>query len=221
MAPPVFYHMPFSPCSRGALLVARMLGVEVEVRNVNLFAGEQLKPEFVKLNPQHTIPTLDDNGFVVVDSHAIATYLADKYGNDDKFYPKDVNKRSLVDQRLYFDAGVLYKRLRDICFPVFFQNVDTIPEEKKKSVHEALGWLEEYLKPTGWVAGDNITIADALCVSSVTTYIAEGIDLKNYPQVTSWLANCQKNIPDFDAVDRVGADVFHAAFKSKLKPGEI
>lgn len=63
------------------------------------------------MNPQHTVPTLDDNGFVIWDSHAINGYLIGKYGKDDALYPKDVEKRAVVDQRLHFDSGILFPRL--------------------------------------------------------------------------------------------------------------
>jgi glutathione S-transferase len=40
-------------------------------------------------------------------------YLVQQYGNDDSLYPKDPTKRAVVDQRLYFDAGTLSKRISD------------------------------------------------------------------------------------------------------------
>ena len=42
-------------------------------------------------------------------SRAIITYLADQYGKDNSLYPKDVKKRALIDQRLYFDMGTLFQ----------------------------------------------------------------------------------------------------------------
>lgn len=68
----------------------------------------------LQLNPQHTIPTIDDNGFSLWESRAIMTYFVNQYGKDDTLYPKDPKKRALVDQRLYFDIGTLYARFGDL-----------------------------------------------------------------------------------------------------------
>lgn len=109
------YHFPPSGPSRAALLAAKAVGVDVDVQIVNLFAKEQLQENFVKINPQHTVPTLVDGDFIVWDSHVIGPYLATTYGKNDGLYPKDPQKRALVDQRLYFDCGTLYPRIRAIC----------------------------------------------------------------------------------------------------------
>ena len=66
------------------------------------------------MNPQHTIPTLNDGGFYLNESRGIATYLVSKYGKNDNLYPKDVAIRAIVDARLYFDMGVFYKAMGDI-----------------------------------------------------------------------------------------------------------
>lgn len=51
---------------------------------------------------------MEEDGFVLWDSHAIMGYLVEKYGKDDKLYPKDLRKRAIVDQRLHFESGVLF-----------------------------------------------------------------------------------------------------------------
>ncbi|KAJ4433447.1 hypothetical protein ANN_15750 [Periplaneta americana] len=71
---------------------------------------DHLKPEYLKMNPQHTIPTMNDNGYVLWESRAILGYLVDEYGKDDTLYPKDPKKRAVVNQRLYFDIGTLYPK---------------------------------------------------------------------------------------------------------------
>ena len=66
------------------------------------------------MNPQHTIPCMKDGDFVLTESRVMATYLVNKYGKDDKLYPKETNVRAIVDSRLYFDMGVFYKAMGDI-----------------------------------------------------------------------------------------------------------
>lgn len=73
----------------------------------------------LQLNPQHTVPTLQDGDFVVWDSHAINAYLVGKYGKDDSLYPKDLQKRAIIDQRLHFDSGILFPRLAAIIVSIF------------------------------------------------------------------------------------------------------
>lgn len=113
------YHFPPSAPSRGALLAARALEIPLSVEIVDLFKKEQLSESFLKINPQHCVPTLDDNGYVLWESRAISCYLADKYGKDDLLYPKDLQKRGLVNQRLYFDSSTLYVKIRAICVSIF------------------------------------------------------------------------------------------------------
>lgn len=79
---------------------------------MNLETGEHLSEAYLKINPQHTIPTLNDNGIILWGSHSIVTYLVSKYGKDDSLYPKDLVTRARVDQCLHFDNGVLFTRLR-------------------------------------------------------------------------------------------------------------
>lgn len=69
-----------------------------------------LWPFRFQINPQHTIPTLVDNGLALWESRAIMVYLVEQYGKNDSLYPKDAKARAVVNQRLYFDMGTLYQR---------------------------------------------------------------------------------------------------------------
>lgn len=60
------------------------------------------------------------NEIVILFSRAIIMYLAEKYGKDDSLYPKDVKKRALVNQRLFFDIGTLYQRFGDLYVRILF-----------------------------------------------------------------------------------------------------
>ncbi|XP_011304615.1 glutathione S-transferase D7 isoform X2 [Fopius arisanus] len=114
MPRPILYTAEMSPPCRAVLLAAEAIGVQLEKREISIFNRDQLQESFQKINPQHTIPTLDDNGHIIWDSHAIICYLCDKYGRDDSLYPKDLERRAIIDQRLYFDCGILFALLRGI-----------------------------------------------------------------------------------------------------------
>lgn len=107
------YYFPHSAPCRIALLTCRYLGLDVELIHVDLGKKEQLNEDFLKINPQHVVPTLDDNGFVLCESRAIATYLVETYAPDSQLYPKgDTKKKALINQRLHFDCGTLHTKVR-------------------------------------------------------------------------------------------------------------
>nr|WEU54062.1 glutathione s-transferase delta-1 [Protohermes costalis] len=209
------YHFAPSAPSRAAVLAARALGIDVEIIEVNLFKKEQLQEKFVSINPQHTVPTLDDGGFILWESRAISAYLVKVYGKNDTLYSNDVKKRAVIDQRLYFDCGTLYPRIRAICYPILFLNEKTIPDERKTSLNEALSFLDKFLEQSKWVAGENLTIADISCVASVSSIEAVGWDFSQFKNISNWLVQCAKEIPGYDE-NKQGATIFGEAVKQKL-----
>lgn len=106
------YHYHISAPSRSALLTARALHLDVDLKILNLEEKEQFREEFVALNPQHCVPTLIDEGFILWESQAIACYLANKYSKNDHFYPKNLEKRAIVDRLMYFGAATLFQEVR-------------------------------------------------------------------------------------------------------------
>lgn len=108
---PIYYHNALSPPSRAGLLTIRNLGLDVEVKLVDTYKGEQHKPEYLKINPLHQVPAYADGDFILTESRAIACYLASSAKS--KLYPTDLKKRALVDARLYFDATNSFPVLKD------------------------------------------------------------------------------------------------------------
>ncbi|EDV91596.1 glutathione S-transferase 1-1 [Drosophila grimshawi] len=189
-----FYYSPASPPCRSVLMTAAALGVKLNKKLVNTSEQQHLTPEFLKINPQHTIPTLVDNGFGVWESRAIIVYLAEKYGKDDSLYPKDPQQRALVNQRLYFDMGVLYQSFVEYYYPQIRFNKPADPEMYKK-VESAFSFLNTFLEGQQFVAGSKLTVADISIAASVSTVTLMGFPLSNYPNVAKWYANAEKVIP--------------------------
>ncbi len=74
----VLYHHPFSRAA-GSIWALEEVGVDYELRWVDIMAGAQKAPEIVALNPMGKLPLLTDGDQVVTEVAAIALYLADRY----------------------------------------------------------------------------------------------------------------------------------------------
>lgn len=203
-----------APC-RSVMLTMGALGLKANMKPLNLMAGDQMKPEFVAINPQHCVPTLVDGDLKLWESRAICTYLASQYGKDDSLYPKCPKKRAQVDRFLYFDMGTLYHRFGEYVYPVLF-NGQAIDKDKLVKVQEALGWLNGYLEGQQYAVGDKMTVADFVLVASVATFEASGIDMSDHSNVTDWLARCKQNMTNYESANDKGAKVFGDFVKSKF-----
>jgi len=213
---PKLYFIDASPPVRGTLLTIKALGIDVELIPVNLMTGEHLTPEYLKMNPQHTVPTLKDGDFVVWDSHAINAYLVGKYGKDDSLYPKNLEKRATIDQRMYFDCGVLFARVGAIVAPIIKEGVKTIPKEKQEALVQAYDTLETFLDGKEYIAGNQLSIADFSTVAVLTTAdVVAPLPPNKLPNVRRWLSKMQA-LPYYKEANQVGLDKFSMIIKSKL-----
>lgn len=207
-----YYCLMSAPC-RGPMLTAKALGIDLNMKTVNIMGGDQMKPEFVAINPQHCVPTLVDGDLKLWESRAISAYLVNQYGKDDSLYPKDPKKRALVDKMLYFDIGTLYSRFGQWVYPVLFGGASPDPEKLEK-LYEALGWLDSYLLDT-FIAGPKPTIADHALVASVSTFAAGGVDIARFPKISAWLSACKSSMAGYDENEK-GAQQFGGFAKPKL-----
>ncbi len=73
------YHNAISTCSQKVRLVLAHKGIEFESKDVDLISGGQHDPEYVKLNPNHVVPTIVHDGAVLIESTAINEYLDDAF----------------------------------------------------------------------------------------------------------------------------------------------
>ncbi|KAK3915123.1 Glutathione S-transferase 1 [Frankliniella fusca] len=203
MAPIKVHGITGSPPVRAVLLACKALGVDYEFKLVNTLRGDHKTPEFLKLNPLHTVPVIEDGDFVLFDSHAIVTYLADKSASD-KWYPKDAQKRAVVDQRLHFDNAILFTRVRDILEPVLYFGEPRFRPELVKGLEKALELLDTVLGDNDFVAGSEPTVADCCCIASVSTMLGLVPRLPVPERVHAWVKRCEKALPYYKEVNVPG-----------------
>ncbi|XP_049856676.1 glutathione S-transferase 1-like isoform X2 [Schistocerca gregaria] len=197
MAPPTLYSNALSTPSRFVRLIANIIGVELKIVNIKEITKEMRTPEMLEKFPQHKIPALEDNGLFISESRAIAMYLVSKYGKDDSLYPKDLNKRVLVDQRLFFDVD-LYSKITQVFVPKFHgKQIEPNDIDKPK---EGLETLDRMLDGKQWLAGDNVTIVDysiANCLLSLELNPESGVDPNMYPNIKEWLSRVETSNPKY------------------------
>ncbi|XP_063530684.1 glutathione S-transferase 1-1-like [Cydia strobilella] len=170
---------------------------------------EQLKPEYLKLNPQHTVPTLVDDGLSL-------SYLANKYGKGSTLYPEEPRARALVDQRLYFDIGTLYQRFADYFYPQIFGGAPA-DQGKLQKIEESLKFLDTFLEGQKYVAGPNLTLADLSLIASVSSFEATDIDFKKYSNVKRWYQTVKSTAPGYQEANEKGLEAFKGLVNSMMK----
>lgn len=212
----VLYTAKLSPPGRSVELTAKALGLDLEIKPINLIAGDHLKSEFLKLNPQHTIPTIiDQDGTVVYDSHAINVYLVTKYGKDDRLYPQDAATRARVNAALHFDSGVLFARFRFYLEPILYYGSGETPQDKVDYLYKAYELLNDTLV-SDYIVGNALTLADLSCIASIASIHAIfPIDASKYPKLAAWVERLAK-LPYYKVTNQDGAEELANLYRAKL-----
>src|SRR4051812_37879301 len=73
-------HTWTTPNGLKPLILLEELGLDYEIRWVNLGKGEQHQPDYLRINPNGKIPALVDDGVPMFESGAILIHLAEKTG---------------------------------------------------------------------------------------------------------------------------------------------
>ena len=124
-----------------------------------------------------TVPMIEDDGFFLSESHAILTYLAEKFG-DWELYPTDIQARAKVQQ--YFNWH--HRNVRNITTSMFAPamrpDLRLAPEPLPTAVMKT---VEAWLTEREWIAGDAPTLADlsAYCdIGQAQSHLCDFIDFE-------------------------------------------
>ncbi|KAF5270030.1 hypothetical protein FQR65_LT05829 [Abscondita terminalis] len=214
---PKLYMTPSSAVVRAVLLTEAALGLNLEHVEVDLSKREHLTPEFEKMNPAHSLPTLVDDGKVIFDSAAINIYLVEKYGQGSPLYPKDPYEKALVHQTLHFASGQLFPATRQVIRPIMLEGAKEMCPNGVKVVNDTYGMLENMLGGKAWFTGDKMTIADLGILPILTSTDHPGImpvDENKFPNLKAWLGRCKK-LP-FYGCNEKGNEMFIQIFLHNL-----
>ena len=133
----MLYNAPQSTCSQRVRFVLNAKGQPFEETKLDLLAGDQLKPEYLALNPNGVVPTLDHDGSIVIDSTVIVEYLDEVVPDDANFTPRDPVKRAAMRALMRFIDEMPAAAVR---VPTF--NLAFLPRFAAMSEEEFLAFAE-------------------------------------------------------------------------------
>lgn len=189
------------------------------LQNGELDGGEHFTPEYKLINPTSTVPALIDGNTKVFDSNAIAIYLVEKYAKDDSLYPKDLEMRTKVNERLFFIASYLFPRGYQIFFPVFRGEATGPSDNGIAEMLRGYGSFESFLVDNDYLAGSALTLCDysLWCLMESGDRILP-VDVEKFPNFFRWL-NKMRELP-FYAKNKEGAEK-HVGFYQQCRARNI
>jgi glutathione S-transferase len=185
---------------------AHLLGVNLELVEIDLARGEQRKPSFLEINPNGKLPVLVDGDFVLSESNAIMAYLADKTPGQ-KLYPTELHARADVNKWLFWGSSHWSPAISTLTFERMIKKVlgKGEPDPSLVAHGEAMfaQWakvLDAHLGQREWISGPALSLADIAIASSLMVAGPAQLSLGAYPNVVQWFGRVQ----DLDAWRKTG-----------------
>ena len=197
------YYWP-TPNGHKITIFLEEAGLDYEIKPVNIAAGEQFQPEFLKISPNNRMPAIIDTAptdsgdpISVFESGAILLYLAEKTGSflssQRHPSPKDqLRYRKIVTEWLFWQVGGLG--------PMAGQNhhfsqyaPEKIPYAITRYVNETnrlYGVLDRQLAGREFIAGE-YSIADMACYPWILSYQQQQQQLEDFPNLKHWFETIQ------------------------------
>lgn len=180
-----------TPNAHKVSIMLEEIDADYRVIPVNIGAGDQFAPDFLKISPNNRMPAIVDHDvpggpLAIFESGAILLYLAEKSG---RFCPVEPHARYEVIQWVMWQMGGLGPMLGQASHFRHFAP-EEIPYARDRYDAEArrlFGVLDRRLSDRQFIAGD-YSIADMACYSWTTIMPWLGIEGEDFPGIAAWQA---------------------------------
>ena len=161
------------------------------VHGINTGAGDQFKPDFLKISPNNKIPAIvdqdgpDGKPISLFESGAILLYLAGKTG---KFIPEDVRGKYDVLQWLMFQMGGVGPMLGQAHhFRIYApEKIEYAINRYSNEAKRLYGVIDKRLSESKYLGGADYSIADIATWPWLRSWKNQGIELSDYPKLQRW-----------------------------------
>jgi len=166
-------------------------GLEYKVHPIDIGAGDQFKPEFLKISPNNKMPAMVDRDgpggkpMALAESGAMLFYLASKTG---KFLPQDIRSRWQVMQWVMFQMGHIGPMLGQAHHFLQYapEKIDYAMKRYSNEANRLYGVVDRELQKREWIAGDEYTIADIAIFPWLRAPERQGVSIDHFPTLKRW-----------------------------------
>jgi glutathione S-transferase len=176
------YDFPQSPNCRKVRIYLAEKGLSVPLQPVDLLAGEQRSPAFLRRNPFGAVPILElDDGMVIPESLAIIEYLEEQHPQPPLLGTEPLSRAQVRAWERRCELGVLLQATRRFLHssPFFSSRVVQNPQvvnEAAQVLRERLTLLDAQLRDHEWVAG-GFSLADITLLTGIDFAAVSGFTL--------------------------------------------
>ena len=185
----------FPPSTRvlGIVALKNHLALDCEIRSIDLGRGDQLTPEYLALNPNKKMPTLEDDGFVLWESNAILFYMAAKHP-DGGLWPSDLRGQAdvlrwLAWKSAHWDAEsvgmVAYEKTSKAVLGLGPPDPAFIARGEQNFARFA-AVLNTALRGKTWLVGEQLTIADFSIGAQIPSAERMGLPVGKFSEILRW-----------------------------------
>ncbi|MCT7316148.1 glutathione S-transferase N-terminal domain-containing protein [Ralstonia sp. CHL-2022] len=166
-------------------------GLPYRVHGINIGAGDQFKPDFLKISPNNKIPAIvdqdgpDGKPISLFESGAILLYLAGKTG---KFMPDDVRGKYEVLQWVMFQMGGVGPMLGQAHhFRIYApEKIEYAINRYTNEAKRLYGVIDKRLSESKFLGGADYSIADMATWPWLRSWKNQGIELSDFPKLQRW-----------------------------------
>src|SRR5690242_12866103 len=183
-----------TPNGKKVTILLEECGLEYKIVPCNIQRGDQFTPEFLKMNPNHRMPTMVDHDpkgggapIAVFESGAILMYIAEKAG---RFWPQDLRGKYEVNQWIMWQMANQGPKLGECGH---FRRLDGREGDQSYAVqrftneaNRLYGVLNNRLYDRPYLAGDEYTIADIICYPWTVNWKGQGQDIEEFKYFKRW-----------------------------------
>lgn len=180
-----------TPNGKKVQIMLEETGLPYQALPIDIGAGEQFKPDFLKISPNNKIPAIVDakgpggKPYALFESGAILIYLSSKVG---RFLGKSEREKYDVLQWLMFQMGGVGPMLGQAHhFRIYApEKIDYAVNRYTKEAQRIYGVLNTRLKESKFLGSKTYSIADIATWPWIASHKNQGVLLEDFPHVHRW-----------------------------------